>query len=531
MLKQCLKLFKVQLLHMFQINEIIHSKDKRKKRNAILLAFTMILLGLCLMLYVGIMAASLSYIDMTSLIPGYMFATTSVLTMVFTIFKASSVLFGSKDYDLLTAMPIKPWVIVVSRFLTMYVSNLVLTLITMIPSALVYGIFAKPGFGFYLMTTLGLFFIPFIPMTLATAVGAVVTGISSRMKHRTLFVTVISIFATVGIIVLSLSSGNVTREMISDLTKIMTEQINSMYFLAPLYTDALVNGSLSSYILFIFLSIIIFAIFVKLISWKFNAINSALSSKTAKGNYVLKDLEISSPLKALYKKEMKRYLSSSLYVLNTGIGYIMMVIFAVAVLIVGIEKMEAVIEMPGLSKIFISVAPIMLGMMASIMTTTVSSISIEGKQWWIAQSLPVKTKTVFDSKILINLTIALPCSVIASTLIAFAVSATWLSLLLLYFVPVIYILFTTIMGITINAHMPTFNWDNEAYVIKQSAPVLIAMLVGMSVAGIPIALIFVLNILSSELIVVVVSVILSLVTVVLYSKNNKMELKLIQQQK
>ena len=529
--KQCFQLFMVQLLRMFQLNEIIHSKDKRKKRNAILLSFTMILLGFCLMLYVGIMAFSLSYINLTDLIPGYMFATTSVLTMVFTIFKASAVLFGSKDYDLLTAMPIKTWEIVVSRFMIMYISNLVLTIITMLPSAVIYGVFAKPGFVFYFMTVVGFFFIPLIPMTIATAAGAIVTGISSRMKHRNLFVIFISIFATVGIIVLSMGSGNVTKEMISDLTKTMTEQINGMYFLAPLYTDALVNENGISFLVFLVLSVVLFGIFVKLVSWKFSTINSALSAKTTKGNFVLKDLEISSPLAALYKKEMKRYLSSALYVLNTSIGYIMMVIFAIAVLIVGVEKMEKVMEIPGLGEIFISVAPVMLGMMASLMTTTVSSISIEGKQWWIAQSLPVKTKTIFDSKILINLTLALPCSLISSTLLAFAIPTNLMNLFLLYVVPIVYILFTTIIGITINAHMPTFNWDNEAYVIKQSAPVLIAMLIGMSVTGLPIALIFVLNNLSSELIVVAVSVILSLVTVVLYSRNNKMELKLIQQQK
>ena len=92
--------------------------------------------------------------------------------------------------------------------------------------------------------------------------------------------------------------------------------------------------------------------------------------------------------------------------------------------------------------------------------------------------MPVDTKTIFNSKIMINLTLGLPAVISASVIFAIIFPFSLMGYILLFITPIVYVIFISVAGITLNASMPVFNWTNEATVIKQSAAVLISMLVG-----------------------------------------------------
>jgi len=319
--------------------------------------------------------------------------------------------------------------------------------------------------------------------------------------------------------------------VISNISVTMTEQIDKIYPISPLYTSAIVHGNILAFLAFIVFSVVLFIIFVAIVSWKYVSINSALTSHATKSNYVLTEFKTDSPLKALYKKEIRRYLSSALYIMNTGIGYILMIVMSASILLVNPDKLEISLQIPGLKNMLTTLAPLIISTMACLMSTTVSSISLEGKQWWIVTSLPVNTKKIFDSKILVNLTLAIPSTLLSSTLLAFALRFDFFSCLLLYITPITYVLFVSVLGITINANMPSFNWDNEAYVIKQSGATLIAMLIGMISFAIPFILVFSVRSVPSNIITLITTIVILGITGLLYTKNNKMSLKMIQENK
>jgi len=531
MLKNCMKLFYIQLLRLYNLNELRYTKDKKKKTNAIILLCCFIIIGIGLIVYVGVLAYSICLVGMADLVPAYILAVTSILTILFTIFKAGSIMFGARDYEQLIALPLKASTIVISRFLTMYISNLIFAVITMLPSAIIYSMFISVGANFFLMIMISVLFIPLIPMTIATTIGVIITAISSRMKHKTLFTVVISIIATLGALLLSMGANNVDQVVISNISVTMTEQINKIYPISPLYTSAIVHGNIFAFLEFIAFSVVLFIIFVAIVSWKYVSINSALISHATKSNYVFTEFKTNPPLKALYKKEIRRYLSSALYIMNTGIGYILMIVMSASILLVNPDKLEISLQIPGFKNMLTTLAPLIISTMACLMSTTVSSISLEGKQWWIVTSLPVSTKIVFDSKILVNLTLAIPSTLLSSTLLAFALRFDFFSSLLLYITPITYVLFVSVLGITINANMPSFNWDNEAYVIKQSGATLIAMLIGMISFAIPFVLVFSVRSVPSNIITLLTTIVILGITGLLYTKNNKMNLKMIQENK
>ena len=59
--------------------------------------------------------------------------------------------------------------------------------------------------------------------------------------------------------------------------------------------------------------------------------------------------------------------------------------------------------------------------------------------------------------------------------------------LLFYAVPLAYSMFTALMGLAVNLAYPNLSWTNEITVIKQSAAVMIAMVIGLAAVAAPIA--------------------------------------------
>ena len=94
----------------------------------------------------------------------------------------------------------------------------------------------------------------------------------------------------------------------------------------PFYLYMMVSLVILCFSFFKAASVILLAVLQKY----FVAICSSLNATIAKKNYKMGNLNTSSVLKALWKRELRRYFASSIYVLNTMIGYVLLVMAAVA---------------------------------------------------------------------------------------------------------------------------------------------------------------------------------------------------------
>lgn len=82
-------------------------------------------------------------------------------------------------------------------------------------------------------------------------------------------------------------------------------------------------------------------------------------------------------IKSLFKREVKGYFSSSVYVSNTIVTNILSIAFAVTVLIFGVQTLDNLLGGVGMVE---AGAPFLIALMVSMYPTTISSISIEGKK-------------------------------------------------------------------------------------------------------------------------------------------------------
>lgn len=502
MIRQIKLLTKLQICNLFGVNEVRFTKDKKKKARFWGLSVIWAILLVCLLSYVAGMSFVLVKLEAARLIPMVLSAITCVIVFVFTFLKTGKAIFQQKAFEQQIVLPVSKTAIIVSRFLTMYVTNLLFTGMVMGTGGVVYACLVQPNISFYIYGVVCAMLLPLLPITVATMIGVIITAISCRMKHRSLVETALTMLFVGGVIGASMFSSNTGQiameDILQSLARMLEQQIGGMYPPALWVGNAMVSGNLTDFLLFIITSLGVFGVFLFCLQKCFLSICTALNTNAGNKSFRLTELSTSSILKALWKKEIKRYFASPIYVTNTMMGYFLMVVFPVIFLIAdlgninvinGAKSLEQTLQMEAvIRKMF----PFLLAIMPSIMPTTSVSISMEGKQWWILQSLPVSKEKIIQAKVLADLTVVAPFYVVSEILAIITFRPSFLEMVWLLVIPAVYILFSAVAGIVINLHFPVFDWENETVVVKQSAATFFAMLVGAVTCGIPMGILVVL---------------------------------------
>jgi ABC-2 type transport system permease protein len=183
---------------------------------------------------------------------------------------------------------------------------------------------------------------------------------------------------------------------------------------------------------------------------------------------------------ALLRKELKRFTSSANYMMNCGLGLVFMVVAAVFLLIKGDLILQYI---PLLSSIDEGIVPMgmtaMVCMMTSMNDITAPSISLEGKNLWILQVLPVDPWKVLKAKIQLQLMLsAIPMLfLIVSMLIVVRPEAGFV--IVMPITVVLFAVFMALLGLVLNLKAPNLTWTNEIVPIKQSMSVMLTMFGGM----------------------------------------------------
>ncbi len=516
----------LELRSLYGINRFIHTRDKKaKKRYGMLGVVWLMLIGMILS-YVGGMVYGLCFLGLADIVPAYLVVLSSLLVLVFGLFKAGNRIFGQKGYDILASMPLTSRSIVISRFLSLYIEDLLVTLLIMLPGTLVYGICQKPDFGFYLMAFLGALFVPALPLVISTLLGTLIFAVSSRMKSKSMVQTVLMVLLVVGVLIGSFGMSGMaedfTLEQISALAKTIGDLLGKIYPPAMWLGHAMIEGNILLLGLFVLLSIAVAVCAVWLVSVKFHTILRRLKNITAKHQYQLGAMEAKSLLKALYVREAKRYFSSSIYVTNTIIGPIMGAILSVALCILGLDTITDVLP---IELDIAGLVPFLVAAVFCMMTTTCTSISMEGKQFWVIKSLPIPAKTLLDSKILLNLSLMLPFYLVSVIAMAIAIRPNVLQFLWVLLIPASLMLFSVVFGITVNLKIYSFDWEKEETVVKQSAPAALGGFAGLLLSLILGGSVFLIPPMYGDMARLAGCLLLWSGTAILYRKNNRICLR------
>jgi ABC-2 type transport system permease protein len=208
------------------------------------------------------------------------------------------------------------------------------------------------------------------------------------------------------------------------------------------------------------------------------------TGNTEKQRYVEKAAKLRSPFSALLAKEFGRFTSSANYMLNTGLGVLLIPALGVLLLVKGRELCAVLGEVfaarPGTVAVLLCT---MLCTLVSMNDMAVPSVSLEGKSLWIPQSLPLESKTVLRAKLSVQLILTLLPMLFASLCAALISDETPAVRLLLVLMPMVFAMFWSQLGLFVGVRMPLLNWTDETAPIKQSGAILIVIFGAWGVAA------------------------------------------------
>ena len=489
-------LSKNELVNFLGVNELRKVKDPTAKKQKGFIFGMLIFLYICLAGYTAGQAAILSIIGTAEYIPVLFFLTAFSMNLVIGIYRAKATIYRESDLDLVSAFPLSGVDIVASRVFRLYFDNLVIGAAVIIPAFLVYGIMAGCGALFFIAIIPVCIISPILPTAIASWIGILFAAIISRNRHKVLtevilaLVIVIGSFAVSGVISAKTGLGSTSitvsekkkmdEQMKAEMAAALTEKMTGVEQAFPpfkLISEVLQNAEFVGILIYTLISIAVIVPTVMVIGKNFFGISRKLFSARNHKEYRMEELKKQSVITALVKKEAARYFSSGIYVSNTIVNPVMALILAVAL---GFVDLNKIVESAGKLPVEINVnnsIPFLLAVIYCMMTITASSVSMEGKSWWIMRVLPIGTKEILGAKLLFNMIFMAPFYLVTEIIMLFTVNAGALERIWLIIIPGITIVFSILFGLFLNLKFPKFNWENEVEVVKQSAAV------GLSLVG------------------------------------------------
>ena len=493
-------LLRVQLSAVLGINKILHLKDKKERRKKLT---GRIAIGLCMLmllpsagLYAFMMGMGMNEMGQIGLFPGVTLAVSCIMTLISSVSMAQGTLFAYRDYDLIASLPVCPREIAFSRLLLGYIFNLFFDLFFILPCGAVYAYFARPPISFYPIFLLTMLSAPVVPMIVGSVVGAVAARLTASFRGARYIQMAGLTVLSLGIMSVSMNMENILESgMFANVGVMIGSAMNRIYPLTGLYTAAVRDLSWGAAALFMGVAALSLALMAMVMGRYMNRINTVLTTSAAKGKYRARKLNTSSPRMALYKKELRRYTSSAIWLFNTAFGLILALVGLGFLMVKGREGLQmalAVFELTGMDERLVVYA---LGYVACFMLmtacTTSCSISMEGKNLWLIQSLPVSGFDVLLSKMMVNLTMTVPASLIIGLGAGWALSLNAWDAFSITALLLAYSLMSAAAGLMINIKSHTFDWVNEAAVVKQGAATGFAMLANLIMIVAPAVLTFV----------------------------------------
>ena len=390
------------------------------------------------------------------------------------VFNTYSGLYLAKDNDLLLSMPIPVGTIMISRLLGVYLMGLMYSGVVIIPAAAVYLIIGSHSLPAVIGCILLVLLISVFVLTLSSALGWVVAKISLKLKNKSFITVIVSLFFIGAYYFFYFKAQDIISDLIANAAKYGDKIKGSAY---PVYIFGRVGtGDFAAMLIVTAVVLLLFALMWALISRSFLKIATA-TGKTAKKKYRETKAQKRSVQSALLHREFTRFISSPNYMLNCGLGILLLPILGIALLIKGNTLMLVMNELFGKNSgstvilLFTAVCAI-----ASMNDMAAPSISLEGKSLWLVQSLPLKPIDVLKAKL--NMQLILTGVPVIFCMLCAAFMLTPLQFASAFVAVLTFVLFLSLFDLFIGLKMPNLNWTSEITPIKQSGGVMIAMFGG-----------------------------------------------------
>ena len=421
---------------------------------------------------------------------------TMAMTAVFGIFVTMSGIFLSRDTELLSSLPIRSQHVFLAKFLFVYLCELMLSAVFLLPAITLYAIKVEGamGIGIFLRGIYITLLSPMLPLVVSTVLVSLLMWVIGKLRRRDLFITIGTFALLIGV---TLGQFYLQSKMMSAPTggDFLTEFFHANWTTMNAFAKppiswasfAIHAGGMNSalnLILFTLVSIFAYAI-VRLVCGGIYRHAVSVNLETAKKSRSARRRALTdkarSPKAAFFRKELRVFFRTPVYLTNGLAG----IVFPLMVLLLPtlsgdtavLRSLGGAVPAPVMALILGGLAILFSGFNSGAATV----LSREGRTFEHLRSLPLEPRDAALAKLLFGIGL---CPLWTLPLCVFAIPTLGIDIgtALLGFV------FGMVGGILLSAicvwidlARPKLHWDTETEAIKQNFNVMLAMLVGLAV--------------------------------------------------
>lgn len=428
-----------------------------------------------------------------------------LLTTASTAVSCYAQLFRAKDNEFLLSLPIPPRLILLVRIAVVLLVALAFAAMAWLPALYEYGVIVgRLGFSSgsaWVAFGLALWpFIAFASAALACIVSWIIAAVSNRIRHKSIAATVVIVALLVGYLVGytmfaasyqdSLDQGSFTVPLgLASMMKTPLWPLFQMGFAA--------TGDVKAFLRFAVFAVVFFAAVYVCLAASFRRIATGRAKAGGRASFDSGKMRSHSVRGALLKREASRFVSSSAYMVNCGLGIVFMTVLTVALLFNASVVSAVILSLSAYSPSLAQCIPVVLAgvvvIFAGMGVITASSISLEGGNLWIVRSMPVCAHDLMNVKVrfqlLVNGIPSLVCWLVSCVVLGFELPVVVLGAVAIC----LFVWLHAEFGLALNLRMPKLSWPHETVPIKQSMPPFLALVSSWALAALMIALCFVLS--------------------------------------
>lgn len=466
-------------LYKVYLRNLRFTKADSKKNKIKLVGYVFLAIVICGIIALAcVMAYFLSTIMLQNnalefFLSAFMFSA-QMLTLIFGSISLVSVVFKSKDNELLRGLPIRPTVIFWAKMANVFTTNLLLPAIFLLPIFITVGATTGMGAVYYILMLIAVLFTPQIPLILATIIAIPVLYISRYLKQNPVASLIAAILAYaaflavyLGIVFLCYNSlGDIPMDDPNYVAAMLTQPFKNVAYI--IYPNIFIARAMigvnagANFGIYIAIMIAAFAIVIGLAYLAYNKVTESSLESRAKVNKRGKHREnVASITLTLVVNDLRNLLGQTGLMFSSIIGILIAPVFAI---VMGIVSKEIN------SVIFIAL--LCVGGMNYFATIAVSR---DNDKFFINKFLPITPKQYVGSKLLMaTMYVIITSTIMALTLLAFGF--LFLDVIVLFAVMVIYGVGNSAFALRRDLAKPVLNWTNMKEITNNRLTVMIPIL-------------------------------------------------------
>lgn len=494
--------------------ESLVQKDKRKLPKTIALIILMVVAFIPMIAgFVTVAAVSyegLARVNQEGLILELGVLASSLVIFIFGFSYVLSTFYFSTDIENLLPLPLKPSMIIGSKFTVVLIYEYLTEILFLLPIVITYGIMSASGFVYYLYSIIIFLLLPIVPLVVSSLISMFIMRFAPFTKNKDAFRTIAGVLGLIIALGFSFAfqklGGN--TQSAEDIVKLMMQGKNSlvgtssaMFPAAKLAVNSMIYSGETRGLLNMFLFLIITAAFMGVLfiigdNIYFKGVVGISESSSKRRKLRKKELEESttqnSTLKAYTIKELKILFRTPAYFMNC---VLMNFLFPIVLFIPALAQPDMMKDLHMAKELLNkgtlpgTIIAVCFGVIMFISVanpTACTAISREGSNIFVCKYLPISYKKQIMSKVLSAVLLnfigvgllVLTLSIVLNPPVYLIIQVIILSVIITFF--------ASFVGIFIDLMFPKLLWDNEQRAVKNNLNVIILMLVGFAVGTVTI---------------------------------------------